>query len=67
MSVEQRCFRLIAEMGLEPDAADVRLLGSVIAGYWDRASRGGLDQLGPAAGRRSRRYTAHPGQVTAST
>jgi hypothetical protein len=29
VSVEQRCFRLIAEMGLELDAADVRLLGSV--------------------------------------
>ena len=29
VSIEQRCFRLIAEMGLELDAADVRLLGAV--------------------------------------
>ncbi|HET7243828.1 MAG TPA: hypothetical protein VFJ07_03265, partial [Streptosporangiaceae bacterium] len=28
-SMEQRCFSLIAEMGLEFDAADVRLLGAV--------------------------------------
>jgi uncharacterized protein DUF4132 len=29
VSIEQRCFRLIAELGLELDAADVRLLGAV--------------------------------------